>query len=550
MTYQARQSAIAPADIAPMNTAPGLAPFRGITGPVRPRPTAPKARRLFFALTVGMTLLIAATIAFYMAEWTVWSMLAMALVLPSLMWISGGAATALTGLLCRKAPVSRPAPRWNPASRTAVLLLVCGEDPDAIKRNLTELVGQIRSSGLAPFCDVIVLSDTFGAGSVAAEEAALSPLIADGLIKYRRRSANTGRKPGNIAEWFDREGHDYGQMLVLDADSRMTGTRLARMLWWMEAQPGLGLLQAGMALLPARSRFGQIQRTASRLLGPPFGSGLAAWTGNTANYWGHNALIRTAAFAEVAHLPRLSGSAPFGGDILSHDFIEAALIRRTGWAVAFDPDTAGSAEDGPQDMASFHRRNRRWCQGNLQHIRLIAAPGLHVLSRLHIASGIFSFLAAPIWLALVVLMGSGLVVLNRAVPFMLIIIVLLLPKLSGLWRLAGVRATPWRRRVAMRAFAGELLLSSLLAPIVMLHHTASVLAVLMGRDCGWKRPTPAAVSLPQGLAEAATGFALVGLVMGVNQPAALWLLPVAGPMIAAPLLIRWMDSVTPAYRPD
>jgi membrane glycosyltransferase len=95
-----------------------------------------------------------------------------------------------------------------------------------------------------------------------------------------------------------------------------------------------------------------------------------------------------------------------------------------------------------------------------------------------------------------------------------------------------------------------LLLSSLLAPIVMLHHTASVLAVLMGRDCGWKRPTPAAVSLPQGLAEAATGFALVGLVMGVNQPAALWLLPVAGPMIAAPLLIRWMDSVTPAYRPD
>jgi membrane glycosyltransferase len=542
VTYQARQSDIAP----------GLTPLGGIRGTIRPNPIVPGARRLFFALTLGMTLLVATTIAFYMAEWTVWSMFAMALALPSLVWISGGAATALTGLICPKAAVSRPAPGWKPASRTAVLLLVCREDPDAIKRNLSELVRQIRSSDLAPFCDVIVLSDTFGAGSVAAEEAALSPLIADELIKYRRRSVNTGRKPGNIAEWFDREGRDYGQMLVLDADSRMTGARLARMLWWMETQPGLGLLQAGMALLPARSRFGQIQRTASRLLGPPFGSGLAAWTGNTANYWGHNALIRTAAFAEAAHLPRLSGSAPFGGDILSHDFIEAALIRRTGWEVAFDPDTAGSAEDGPQDMASFHRRNRRWCQGNLQHIRLIAAPGLHLLSRLHIASGIFSFLAAPVWLALVVLMGSGLVVLNSGVPFVLIIIVLLLPKLSGLWRLAGARATPWRRRVGLRAFATELLISSLLAPIVMLHHTTAVLAVLMGRDCGWKRPTPKAVSLslPKGLAEAAAGFALVGLVVAVNQPAALWLLPVAGPMIAAPLLIRWMDSVTKAYRPE
>jgi membrane glycosyltransferase len=286
------------------------------------------------------------------------------------------------------------------------------------------------------------------------------------------------------------------------------------------------------------------------LLGPPFSAGLAAWTGDTANYWGHNALIRTAAFAAAAHLPRLSGPAPFGGDILSHDFIEAAFIRRTGWAVAFDPDAAGSAEDGPQELAAFHRRNRRWCQGNLQHIRLIATQGLHPLSRLHIASGIFSFLAAPVWLVLVVLMGSGLVVLESGLPFALILAILLIPKLSGLWRLAGYGATAWRRRIALRAFGGELLLSSVLAPIVMLHHTASVLAVLMGADCGWKHTQSAGHACQSGIGGGCNGFGLVGMAVAVFNPeAAIWLLPVAGPMIAAPLLIRWMDRIKPQLRP-
>jgi membrane glycosyltransferase len=531
VTFQARQTHILRA--------------RSIPAADRWQPDTPSARRVFGALTLAMTLAGTATVALYVAAWNFWSILAMGLVLPSLLWISGGAATALIGLFSSVPSQSAPPPSWRPVGRTAILMLLCREEPFAVARQLQELSQQLRRAGLADDTDLIVLSDTFGDEAITAEMAALSPLLAAGMIRYRRRLQNSGRKPGNIAEWFDREGFGYAQMLVLDADSRMSGGRIARMIWRMEAQPGLGLLQAGMGLVPARSRFGQMQRTASRLLGPPFARGLAAWTADTGNYWGHNALIRCAAFAAAAHLPRLPGAAPFGGDILSHDFVEAAVIRRRGWSVIFDPDPAGSLEDGPQDLSGFHRRNRRWCQGNLQHIRLIGAPGLHPLSRLHMASGIFSFLAAPVWLALVLLMGSGLVVLQGGLPFALILGVLIVPKLCGLWRLAGPGATRRRRGIALRAFGGELALSSLLAPIVMLHQTGAVLAVLAGRDCGWKAPEGPRLTLPQGLPEALSGLALTGLVVTLNPVAAIWLVPVAGPMIAAPALIRWLNGLSP-----
>jgi membrane glycosyltransferase len=497
-----------------------------------------------------MTLISVLAVAAYMAAWTGWTLLAMFILLPSLLWIAGGAATSLTGLFFPAAAQPAPPVGWSPTTDTAILMLLCREEPWDVAARLTELSRQCAKSGLGPRTQLIVLSDTFGDDAVRAEEMALRPLIDGGVIRYRRRSNNIGRKPGNIAEWFDREGGAFDQMLILDADSRMSGARIARMIWHMESRPILGLLQAGMALTPAQSRFGQVQRTASRLLGPPFAAGLASWAGTTANYWGHNALIRTAAFAHAAHLPQLAGPAPFGGHVLSHDFIEAALIRRAGWTVEFDPDPAGSAEDGPQTLAEFHKRNRRWCQGNLQHLRLIGLPGLHPLSRLHIASGIFSFLAAPFWLALVMLMGTGLVALKGGLPFVVILAILLLPKLCGLWRFVGPTSTFWRRRVAVRAFAGELILSSLLAPIVMLHHTAAVLSVLAGNDCGWKRQKPVRLSLWQGGPEAVVGLALAGMVGALNPDAAAWIAPVAGPMIAAPLIVLWLNGRHPRRHPN
>lgn len=520
-----------------------LAAHHDVAQPARHGEGRSSARRVFFATTLGVTLAVVLSVVVSVEVWDAWAYFALVLFIPSLLWISGGAATAFTGVVSPSTPTPDAPTDWRPKSRTAILLLVCREDPQEIARNLAELIRHIAQVGLQDHTRVIVLSDTFGESAIASEAAALRDLIGSDAITYRRRDKNTGRKPGNIAEWFDKDGANYDQMLVLDADSRMSGLRIAKMIWQMESRPDLGLLQAGMSLLPARTRFGQIQRTASRLLGPSFGQGLAAWSGSTGNYWGHNALIRTKAFSAAAHLPSLSGAAPFGGDILSHDFIEAAVIRSKGWAVCFDHDTAGSAEDGPQDLAAFHRRNRRWCQGNLQHIRLINRAGFHPMSRLHIASGIFSFLAGPVWLLLVLLMGTGLVKLQSGWPFVFILAVLLVPKLSGLWRLIGSRSTAWRRRIAINAFSLELMITTLLAPIVMLNHTASVLSVLAGRDCGWKQPSQRAIHVPQGVPEALCGILLFGLVASFNQIAMFWIVPIAGPMILAPFFVPWLNGV-------
>jgi membrane glycosyltransferase len=224
VTFQARQSDILRASVT--STA------------LRRRTAVPAARRVFFALTTGMTCAVSFGVAYFVADWTFLSVLAMALVVPSLLWISGGAATSLIGLFCSRPASSKSIENWQPAGQTAVLMMLCGEDPYKVAQSLSELSRQIGKAALTGHTRLIVLSDTFGQDAIAAEEAAFAPLIANEMISYRRRNENTGRKPGNIAEWFDREGRAYAQMLVLDADSRMSGARLARMIWRMESQPG------------------------------------------------------------------------------------------------------------------------------------------------------------------------------------------------------------------------------------------------------------------------------------------------------------------------
>ncbi len=419
---------------------------------------------------------------------------------------------------------------------TAILVTLCREPPEPVARHLVAL-----RKRLGPREEIFVLSDTYGAEEIAREEAAFAPLLRLGAVAYRRRASNAGRKPGNIADWARRHAARFDHMLILDADSRMSAGRIAAMIARMEREPQLGLLQAGIGLVPGPTRFARAQRTSVRLLAPVFCTGFARWSGDAGNYWGHNALIRTRAW-KAASLPRLSGRPPFGGDVLSHDFVEAAFIRRAGWRVALSPSLSGSAEDGPHTLSEFHRRDRRWCQGNLQHARLVGAPGLHPLSRLHMACGMFAYLAAPVWLALFLLTATGAVVLDSALPLALVAVLLVAPKFCGLARLLGRRATPRRRRVALRAAAGELAASAVLAPLLMVRQTISVLAVFAGRDCGWKSAARRGLHLPHGMLEATTGAGLAWICLALNPAALPWLAPVVLPLLAAPLMVPWLEA--------
>jgi len=509
---------------------------------IRAGATSPRLRG-FVGLTLALAGAIVAAVAAAIPHWDAAAGVALALVAISAIWISGGAATAVLGLMQPAAPRPDLPQDWHPRGSTAILLTLCGEPAEPVARALADLRRGLDRLDLGDKAPIFVLSDTAGAQRIAAETDALAALVARGAIRYRRRAANTGRKPGNIADWLAEHGDAHAYMMVLDADSKMTADRVRRLIHLLETRPRAGLIQAGMTLVPARSRFGRQQRLASRLLSPNFGRGLAAWAGECGNYWGHNAIMRVAAFRSAAHLPSLSGPAPFGGPPLSHDFIEAAWIRRAGWTVALDPDVRGSAEDGPQTLAEFHRRDRRWCQGNLQHVRFLGEPGLDPVSRLHLVAGILGYIAAPVWLILIALIASGAASVTGALPLALIAAVLVLPKLCALAFWLPRARTGVRRRVILRAAMGELALSTLIAPLVMLRQTGAVLSVLTGRDCGWKSGRAPRIGLPRGLPEVAAGLSLIVLA-GVAGPAAavVWLLPVALPLVLAPAILPALDA--------
>ena len=386
---------------------------------------------------------------------------------------------------------------------------------------------------------------------------------------YRRRAENTGRKAGNIAEFVARSGGAYDYALILDADSLMEGETVVEMIRRMEADPGLGLLQTLPRVVRARSLFARAMQFSASLHSPIFARGLASMQGGAGPFWGHNALVRVSAFAQSCHLPVLSGPPPFGGHIMSHDYVEAALLARAGWRVRLDPDLGGSYEEGPEDMLEHAKRDRRWCQGNLQYIRLLRAPGLTPWSRFVLLQGILAYIVPLFWLAL----------LLTAVPAVLwhpppdyfpeghalfpvfpsdetaeaiglalgVVTLLLLPKLLILAKAIWLGAAPAFGGAARCAASVicEIALTSVAAPIMLMFQTRAVLQVLSGMDGGWPANPRGRDSVSLPLAWRATwwivlvGAASLGVVAWFAPELILWALPVTLPMIAAPLVVTW-----------
>jgi len=300
--------------------------------------------------------------------------------------------------------------------RTAVLLPTYNEEPQRIAAAIRVMRDGLAEQAPGRFA-FFILSDSKRADAWLHEEAVFRRLTEeapDGCpVYYRHRKENTERKAGNIADWVQRWGGDYEAMLVLDADSIMAPESMLCLARRLAAAPELGLIQTLPDIVRARSLYGRLQQFANQCYGPVYGRGLAAWHGLSSNYWGHNAIIRTRAFAEACGLPVLSGKPPLGGHVLSHDFIEAALLRRAGWGVRFDCDIRHSYEEAPPSLVDVIVRDRRWCQGNLQHARFLAALGLTPSSRLHLLTGIMSYFSAVFWLAMVLL---GLAIALQASP--------------------------------------------------------------------------------------------------------------------------------------
>ena len=456
------------------------------------------------------------------------------------------------------------------APRTALVMPVHNEDPARVTAGLAAMLRSLQRAGHGGCFDLFLLSDTTDPAIAAAEEAAWAALcrrMGAAGMHYRRRAANSGRKAGNIADFCRRWGARYDFMVVLDADSIMTAAALLALARAMEANPRAGLIQT--VPLPARrtTLFGRFIQFAGCLYGPLLAAGQAWWQTDTANYWGHNAIIRVAPFSARCGLPVLPGRPPLGGAILSHDFVEAALMRRAGWDVYLLPLMDGSYEEAPGNVVDYARRDRRWCQGSLQHLGLLAVPGFHPLNRLHFLLGAAGYLSSVAWLLL--LLASTLYVLpsapavgtpvlwiprswpGPAVPLLAVTAGLLLtPRLLALLQVLAARRA--RFGGAPRLLAGtllETLFAVVVAPVMMLYHTRFVASVLAGRDIRWEAQVREGDTLGWREAWAGGGWwiTLAGVVWGAvtlyASPAFLiWLSPIlVGLLLAAPL-IRWTSS--------
>ncbi len=459
--------------------------------------------------------------------------------------------------------------------RTAMLMPIYNEQPERTFAAIEAMAHGVVRLGENTAFDWFILSDTTDASVALAEESAFlslrQRLAPTTRVYYRRRRRNTHRKAGNIADFCQRWGGAYDYMLVLDADSLIEPDTIVELARRMEADPDAGIIQTVPRLINARTVLGRLQQFANRIYGPTLAAGLAWWCQSEGNYWGHNAIIRRRAFTEAAGLPLLSGPPPFGGHILSHDFVEAALIRRAGWSVKIADDLEGSYEEGPTSLIDLATRDRRWCQGNLQHARVLNARGLHWVSRFHLVNGIASYLTSLLWFMLIVAglalslqvqfirpeyfvdagQGQGLPVFPAVDPYRalgvlaLTGVVLFGPKIMGMLAIICDRralsgAGGLRQLVASVLF--ETLLSALIAPVAMLIQSRMVISILAGHDSGWKpqRRDNGSVPLRDLLRfhgwHIAAGLIIGGLAYAVSSAALAWLLPaVAGMALALPV---------------
>ncbi|HLP78227.1 MAG TPA: glucans biosynthesis glucosyltransferase MdoH, partial [Candidatus Paceibacterota bacterium] len=452
---------------------------------------------------------------------------------------------------------------------TAIVFPIYNEEVARVFEGLRATYLSLERTGQLERFDFFILSDSTDPAKWVEEERSWCELVREldalGRIYYRRRVMNEGKKSGNVRDFLSTWGRRYRYFIVFDADSIMHGETVVDLVKLMELHPNVGMIQTVPALVNAESLFGRIQQFANRLYAPIFIAGLNYWTQGFGNYWGHNAIIRTDPFMQYCDLPSLPGRKPFGGQILSHDFVEAALMLKENWQVWMAYDLEGSYEEQPQDMIENAQRDRRWCQGNLQHGLVLFAKGLRGVSRIHLLLGIFGYLASPLWLMFMLTFNwalwfrehsrlSQLTVPNFTpyiklsgtehafLIFIICMSVLFLPKVLALLDLALDRQRQQSfgglRRAVMSAVA-ETIFSSLHAPLQMLWHSKFVATILFGVGVHWgpQKRTADGLSWSQAW-RTHWGHTLIGLVWGafiwrMDHPAFWWFLPVLMGMLAS-----------------
>lgn len=445
---------------------------------------------------------------------------------------------------------------------TAIIVPVYNEDVTRVLEGVRTMYNSLQKTGQLEHFDFFVLSDSDDSNKWIEEEAGWLELCrqlnAFGRIFYRKRRAAINRKSGNVSDFCRRWGKRYRYMVALDADSVMGGQLIVNMVHIMEKNPGLGMIQTFPKQIGAETLLARVMQFAQSLYGPAFIAGLNYWQCGEANFWGHNAIIRLAPFIEYCALPPLPAKVPFGGHIMSHDFVEAALMRKAGYAVRMLATEQGSYEEGPPTLIDTLKRDRRWCQGNMQHLWLLFARGWHPISRLNFFHGIMSYVSSPLWFLFLVfgsiMAATGDNIMGHRATFAgelllgITMMFIFLPKtiimLDELF--TGRLFKPLRLRL-LTAVSGILdtFVFSLMAPVMMIFHSRFVVKIILGQGVKWvaqRRKLGGGIDWREPIMTFG-GITLLGLAWGtaaffISKTYLLWLSPViAGMILSIPFAI-------------
>ena len=459
-------------------------------------------------------------------------------------------------------PISARANITDPiTSSTAVVLCIRNETPTRLERNLEAMMKSLAATGFGQQLHIYVLSDTNDDVIAAQEQECFAAMTARWTTRlaltYRRRTDNQGYKAGNIADFCARWGHLHDFVVTLDADSFMTGRAILRLVRIMQANPTLGILQGLVVGLPSTSGFTRLFQFGMRLGMRPYTMGSAWWQADCGSYWGHNAAIRIKPFVEHCDLPRLPDHKGAPRHILSHDQVEAVLMRRAGFEVRVIPQEDESWEENPPTLIEYIRRDLRWCEGNLQYLHLLTMPGLKFLSRYQLCIAILMFLSSPAWIALILLAILLLCLAPTAAAFMhhdlgvalltLTLLMWYLPKIAGALEVL-LRADERKRFGGGLRFASsftfEMIFSLLMTPITWLNHTIFITGLLFGKKSGWTgqarddHSVPVSIALRQFWPHTLLGLFLTGAVWfthPANLPYAMIML--SGLLLSIPLTV-------------
>jgi membrane glycosyltransferase len=431
--------------------------------------------------------------------WTVGKAVLLASSLATAPWVGFCAANGMIGFVIRLNRAAEPpaVKIVGPLPRTAIALMVRNEDLAVVLPPTRHLLDGLGNAGHGDAFALFVLSDTSDPAAAKAEQRAVAGFQASdrdpGRIHYRRRRENTGFKAGNLMAFLEDHAYGFELALILDADSVMTPEAVVRLAIAMRDDPALGIIQHLTVGLPAASAFPRLFQFGMRAGMRTWATALSWWQGDECVYWGHNAMLRIAPFRAHCKLPLLPG----GAHILSHDQIEAAMLRAAGWGIRLLAEEDGSYEANPPALPEFVRRELRWMAGNFEYRHLLKMSGLRPMGRWQLVQAILLFGCAPFYLTFL-LAAAWVAATDAGSPFparpalattLISACALYAPKLLGYLELLLSRAKRTRYGGVVRVLIGMLLETAftlLLDAINMLAKTVATVRIALGLREHWR----------------------------------------------------------------